>query len=105
MSRRLIVDRLLADLGVPERRIAIELGHPEAMKSATREGLGVCILFRSSVTRELEEGVLREVAIEGAELSVPVLMLARRGKRPTVLQAQLIEAIEAGLGAPQPLDA
>jgi len=99
LARRRLVDSLLRELGVEQREIAIELGHPEPMKQATQAGLGVCLLVRSSVERELREGLLREVAIQSAPLRVPITLVRRAGKRLTPLQGALVEAFRGALAA------
>jgi DNA-binding transcriptional LysR family regulator len=54
----------------PERllKIVMELGSTEAVKEAVLAGLGVSILSRTAVRRELEDGLLHEVAIRGLKL-------------------------------------
>jgi DNA-binding transcriptional LysR family regulator len=91
--RRRLVDTALAAIGVHDRRIAIQLGHPEALKCATARGIGVCLMLRASVTDELEAGVLREVAIEDAQLTVPVVLVRRADKRFSPLQSVLMATI------------
>ena len=78
--RRSLVDRHLRRLGVTERNVVLQLGHPEAMKRATREGLGVCLLFRSAVDEELSTGSLREIRVKDADLAVPVYLVYRKDK-------------------------
>jgi DNA-binding transcriptional LysR family regulator len=91
--RRRLVDHALGDIGVRDRRIAIQLGHPEALKCATARGLGVCLMMRSSVTGELAAGILREVAIEDAHLTIPVVLVRRADKRFSPLQSVLMATI------------
>ncbi len=98
LARRRLVDTALRDLGVESRHIVIELGHPEAMKRAAHDGLGVAVLFLSSVARELEEGTLRRIDIEGVRIPVPILLVRRVEKRTSPLQRQLLDAIRAHLG-------
>ena len=43
--RRTFVDRQLRRLGVPEREVVLEFGHPEAMKRAVRAGQGAAMLL------------------------------------------------------------
>ncbi len=100
LSRRRLVDDALRAIGVEERDIVLELGHPEAMKRAAQDGLGVALLFHASVERELADGSLRQVEIEGARLSVPIVLVRRAGKRVSPLQAALIEAIRLDLHSP-----
>ncbi|MFE9601284.1 LysR family transcriptional regulator [Streptomyces hokutonensis] len=61
-------DSALAAIGVVDRRVEIELGSAESMKVAARGGLGVALLWRESVRRDLKEGLLREVRITGHTL-------------------------------------
>jgi LysR family transcriptional regulator, low CO2-responsive transcriptional regulator len=91
--RRRLVDTAMAAIGVRDRRIAIQLGHPEALKSATAYGLGVCLMLRSSVSGELDAGILREVAIEDAHLTVPIVLIRRTDKRFSPLQSVLMATI------------
>jgi LysR family transcriptional regulator, low CO2-responsive transcriptional regulator len=104
--RRAFVDRQLRQLGIKDRNIVLQLGHPEAMKRATREGLGVTLLFRSALREELEAGVLREVEIEDAEVKVPIYLIYRKGKTFSPLHLGLIDDIRSALsGQPQPAQA
>lgn len=98
MARQRLIDRRLRELGVSEQRVAIELGHAESMKRAVRGGLGVSLMFRSSVRDEIERGELREVPLRDATLTAPILLLKRPDKSFTPLQLELMEAIRAGLG-------
>jgi LysR family transcriptional regulator, low CO2-responsive transcriptional regulator len=98
-ARRRFEDMHLQRLGITTRDVVIELGHAEAMKCAVEEGLGVALLFRSSVERELGFGLLREVRIEGVELDVPIQLIRRTDMQLSPLQAQLLDEIRRGLGA------
>jgi LysR family transcriptional regulator, low CO2-responsive transcriptional regulator len=95
--RRRLVDAALERIGLHERRIVIQLGHPEALKRATASGIGVSLMLRSSVVGELEAGQLREVAIEDARLTVPVVMVRRVDKRFSPLQGVLMATIRETL--------
>lgn len=48
--------------------VALELGSTEAVKKAVESSLGISIVVKSSVARELQAGTLVEVPIEGAEM-------------------------------------
>ena len=54
----------------PEKllRVVMELGSTEAVKEALIAGLGVSILSRTSIRREIQDGLLREVPIRGLKL-------------------------------------
>jgi DNA-binding transcriptional LysR family regulator len=97
LVRRGVIDAQLAANGVRLRNVVIELGHPEAMKRATHDGLGMCLMFRNSVARELQDGTLREVCLEDARLSVPLMTVLRTDKRPSPIQQQLLDAVADGI--------
>ena len=97
LVRRGVVDARLAACGVRPRNIVIELGHPEAMKRATQDGLGMCLMFRASVTQELLEGKLREIPLRDTELSVPLIAVLRSDKRPSPIQRDLLDAVCVGV--------
>src|SRR5882757_360912 len=65
--RRTFIDRRLRELGVVDRNVVLEMGHPEAMKAAVLDGAGVSLLFRSASRRELDVEQLRRIEIEGVE--------------------------------------
>lgn len=99
-ARRHVLDRQLADLGVPSRRIAIELGHSEPIKTAVRRGVGVALLARVSVAPELAAGTLREIPIADAVFSFRFDLITRRDARLTRLQRELIRAIRDEVAVP-----
>jgi len=96
--RRRLADQAMAELGITDRHVAIELGHPEALKTVTGMGVGVALLLRASVQEELREGTLREVEISHTRLTVPIVAVYRADKRFTPIQRQLLEALTAALG-------
>ncbi|MDW6062840.1 LysR family transcriptional regulator [Streptomyces sp. FXJ1.4098] len=96
--RRDIEDIELAKLGVIDRNVVIELGHPEAIKHAVRAGLGVALLFRASVAAELADGSLREIRIADARPRLPVFAVRRADRRPSALHRTLLAAIHHALG-------
>jgi LysR family transcriptional regulator, low CO2-responsive transcriptional regulator len=104
--RRTFVERRLRDAGVVDRNVVLQLGHPEAMKRAAREGLGVTLLFRTAVRSELESGFLREVRVAGVDVVVPIALVHRKGKSFSALHKNLIaeirEAVSGASPAPAP---
>jgi DNA-binding transcriptional LysR family regulator len=96
--RRRQMDEALAEIGIAERTVMIELGHPEALKTVTGIGLGVALLLRASVERELREGALREVEIVDTRLTVPIAVVHRADKRFTPIQRQLLDEVTVALG-------
>jgi LysR family transcriptional regulator, low CO2-responsive transcriptional regulator len=85
---RLATERLLADLGMsgggnstPE---LLTLGSNGAVKQGLAVGLGVTLISRFAVARELREGALTEISVPGTPLSRPwhVLFLKANLSRP-----------------------
>jgi DNA-binding transcriptional LysR family regulator len=67
---RLIVENMLRAYGVLEKiESYMEIGSTQAIKSTVEAGLGISILSRLTVGKELEQGDLREVKIDGVQLT------------------------------------
>jgi DNA-binding transcriptional LysR family regulator len=78
---RLIVENMLREHGVLEKiESYMEIGSTQAIKSAVEAGLGISILPRLTVARELEQGFLQEVGISRIEITRN-LWLVRKNKR------------------------
>lgn len=93
MIRRSLIDRQLERVGIHRRNVVIELGHPEAMKRAAQQGLGVTMLFRSSIEEDIALGRLREIKLRDTTLAVPLCLAYRKEKRFSPVQRELIDAI------------
>jgi len=66
---RLIVENALKEHGVLEKiNSYMEIGSTQAIKSAVESGLGISILSRLTVARELEQGFLQEVHISDVHI-------------------------------------
>ncbi|MFE4351234.1 LysR substrate-binding domain-containing protein [Peribacillus butanolivorans] len=78
---RLIVENMLREHGVLEKiERYMEIGSTQAIKSAVESGLGISILPRLTVARELDQGFLREVGISRIDITRN-LWLVRKNKR------------------------
>ncbi|MFC9598942.1 LysR family transcriptional regulator [Peribacillus butanolivorans] len=78
---RLIVENMLREHGVLEKiESYMEIGSTQAIKSAVESGLGISILPRLTVARELDQGFLREVGISKIDITRN-LWLVRKNKR------------------------
>lgn len=98
-ARRGFIDTQLAKLGLHDRTVAIEFGHPESIKKGVAGGLGLALLFRSAVARELEDGSLREIHVDGHEINGRVHLLHRKDKVFPPVQHRLVEEIKQHFAA------
>ena len=97
MAMRRLENLRLTSIGVSRRRVAIEFGHPEAAKIALGLDLGVALMFRCAVEKELRSGELRRVQIEGTELKLPIHLVRRENAKPTPIQRALEVAIREAI--------
>jgi DNA-binding transcriptional LysR family regulator len=95
IARHAAMDRELDRAGIRPREVTLDLGHPEAVKCAVREGIGVSVLFRTAVATELEAGTLRTLEIEGVDLALDVYLVYREGKQFAPAHADLMDRIRA----------
>lgn len=87
----------------------LDLDSTEAIKAAVEAGLGVGIVSRTAITKELLLGTLKVVAVAGLRVSRNFSIVRRRGPEPrgaasvfrrfAVERARMLSA-EAGRGAP-----
>lgn len=78
---RLIVENVLKEHGVLDRmENYMEISSTQAIKSAIEAGLGISILPRLTVAKELEHGLLKEVHISGVNITRN-LWLVRKNQR------------------------
>lgn len=78
---RRIVERSLEEYGVLDKiESYMEIGSTQAIKSAVEAGLGISILPKLTVLRELAAGHLHEIVIEGIQLQRS-LWLVNKPKR------------------------
>ncbi|WP_460415745.1 LysR family transcriptional regulator [Pseudomonas sp. microsymbiont 2] len=93
MPRRELEESLLRRQGFEQRRVVIELGHPEAMKHAVRQEVGVSFMFASAVRAEIARGELQVLARPDLSMKVPIYLVHREDKRFSAFQTQLVQFI------------
>jgi DNA-binding transcriptional LysR family regulator len=93
-----LLDRCLREAGVMDSDIMLHLGHPDALKQAVRDGLGVAMLMRATIRDELAAGSLRQVRVEGVDLGIPIAIVHREGKVFSGAQHALISDIRTLIG-------
>jgi DNA-binding transcriptional LysR family regulator len=77
-ARRRFIDAQLAQRGVERRQIVIEIGPEAPLHAAVRDGLGLALLSRRSVTAALEAGALREIPVRGGLFPVGLDLVSRK---------------------------
>jgi DNA-binding transcriptional LysR family regulator len=78
-TRRLI-QRAIESHGL-KLQIAMQLPGTEEVKKAVEANLGVAMVSKHAVTRELELGALHRVTVDGMDIHRPIQSLHRRGRR------------------------
>lgn len=90
-GRSQLMDSKFRELGLPNRRLEMTIGHPEGIKRAVRDGIGIALLFRCSLEQELCSGELVELPIAGRVLSHPFYLIHNARKRFSPAQQQLLD--------------
>lgn len=86
-------DIALAALDVTRRDVVLELGSAEAIKQAVRGGLGVALLWESSVAEDIADGRLREIRIEAPDMLDSLYVVKLAAKHLSPLQAKLYDRV------------
>jgi DNA-binding transcriptional LysR family regulator len=94
LAIRKAIDRALRQRGVrPET--AMEFDNIETIKQAITIQSGVSILPRTSVSREIENGMVAAVPLDMPELVRPIGIIHRRQKLLTPITSKLIEFLQS----------
>jgi DNA-binding transcriptional LysR family regulator len=95
---RLAVDGALQKGGLDLRsmRVVAQLGSSEALRRAVLSGAGCAFLSALAVGRELADGTLTAVDIEGTEISRSFYLAWRRGKSLSPAAEVFMEAVRQG---------
>jgi LysR family transcriptional regulator, low CO2-responsive transcriptional regulator len=99
-KRNLIAQLRQAEL--PEPHFVLRLGHVEAMKRAAIDNHWALIVPPYAVAAEVAAGRLVRVDIERFDLSEQIVIVRRRNKRFSPLQAAARDAIRAQLSETAP---
>lgn len=89
---REVIMQYLADEGVTaaEMNFSLELGSPEALKGAVEAGMGISILSRSTIDKELKLNTLAELQLD-PPLSRPFSFVRQRQKFRVRVMEELLE--------------
>lgn len=61
-------------------KVGMELGSTAAVKEALMEGLGFSILSRAAIRREVQYGLIKEVRVQGLDLTRPFYQVTHRDR-------------------------
>jgi DNA-binding transcriptional LysR family regulator len=88
---RTLIEQAFAASGL-RLRVTMQLPGTEAVKKAVEANLGVGMVSKHSIQRELTLGVLRRVAIDGVTpLERPIQVLYRKGKQLSPLSRRFLD--------------
>ncbi len=86
---RMLIESAFLELG-HRIRVTMQLPGTEAVKKAVEANLGVAMVSKHAVTRELALGVLCRVVIDGLEIHRPIHVLHRKGKHLSPLARRFL---------------
>jgi DNA-binding transcriptional LysR family regulator len=79
--------------------VTMELGLQQSVKAAVLDGFGITVISRLAVEREVAEGTLVALEIEGAGLARDFSSVRHAGRTPSRLTTAFLEFARAQLGA------
>ena len=95
VTREVILEYLQDnDISHTEMNFCLELGSPEALKGAVEAGMGISILSRSTIAKELKLGTLSEIQLD-PPLSRPFSFVRQRQKFRVRVMEELLEFAKA----------
>jgi DNA-binding transcriptional LysR family regulator len=97
LAIRKAIDRRLAREKV-RPNIVMEFDNIETIKQALEIGVGVSILPRPTVLREVAQGQLHEMVLPGLDLTRPIVIIHGRNKRLTPAMIKFMESLKETQG-------
>jgi DNA-binding transcriptional LysR family regulator len=65
---------------IDDINVVMEMGHPEAVKRAVESGVGIACLSSLTVCREVENGWLKSLNVDGIDMTRQLLIIYRKDK-------------------------
>lgn len=65
---------------IDDIHIVMEMGHPEAVKRAVESGVGIACLSSLTICREVENGWLKSLNVDGIDMTRQLQIIARKDK-------------------------
>jgi DNA-binding transcriptional LysR family regulator len=97
---RSVVEAALRESGVRDRdlRVAMELGLQQSVKAAVLDGYGITVISRLAVERELADGSLVALTLEGAGLERSFFAVRHAGRTPKRVTQAFVDFAREELG-------
>ena len=97
---RSVVEAALRESGVRDRdlRVAMELGLQQSVKAAVLDGYGITVISRLAVERELADGSLVALLLEGAGLERSFFAVRHAGRTPKRVTQAFVDFAREELG-------
>jgi len=91
--RRILEDQQLYFVGVLNRQVIMELGHPEAIKEAVRQGIGFTFIEEAAAASDIARGELVVIPTPRMALRLPIYLARRKDAVLSHMHVQLMEFI------------
>lgn len=100
---RIVLVERLKHLGMPLRSISktIELGTTEAIKAGVEHGLGVAVVPRRAVGKELNAGLVVPLIVQGLDLKRPLFLVTHKHRTASAASKAFIDCLWAEFGDKQ----
>lgn len=80
---------------VERLRVTMELGSAAAIKEAVIEGLGVSVLSRASIRREVKAGLIKEVRLRGFNLERQFYQVTHRQRTLSAVAKAFVQSLKS----------
>ena len=96
-----MVEAAIRESGLRDRdlRVAMELGLQQSVKAAVLDGFGITVISSLAVEREVADGTLVALRLEGSGLERHFFVRAPRGRTPKRVTTTFLEFARDALGA------
>lgn len=83
------------DIAIEDLNIIYELNSMEAIKTSVLSGKGISFIQELSIKRELYDGVLREIKIEGLDVLSDFFIIYRKDHNLTIYEKEFVKFIKS----------
>ena len=75
--------------------LVLEIGHTEAIKTAVEAGLGVAVLSKHTIRKELQSGLFQVIPIQGLTLTRALSILSKQKKSLSAVTMRFMDLIRS----------